>query len=79
LPVGHDAKGLVLPDFDVEGRLRGKFVAGSAKRVDENHIDFNDLKNEDVLIQDQLLFLQRKRKSGAQEYHMVQSGTEKPV
>jgi len=44
LPVGHDAKGLVLPDFDVEGRLRGKFVAGSAKRVDENHIDFNDLK-----------------------------------
>src|SRR3954469_11859617 len=44
LPVGHDAKGLVLPDYDLEGRLRGKFVAGSAKRVDENHIDFNDLK-----------------------------------
>jgi len=44
LPVGHDAKGLVLPDFDVQGRLRGKFVAGSAKRIDENHIDFNDLK-----------------------------------
>jgi len=43
LPVGHDAKGLVLPDFDVQGRLRGKFVAGSAKRIDENHIDFNDL------------------------------------
>ena len=44
LPVGHDAKGLVLPDFDAQGRLRGKFVAGSAKRIDENHIDFNDLK-----------------------------------
>src|SRR3981081_888880 len=30
LPIGHEAKGLVLPDFDLEGRLRGKFIAGSA-------------------------------------------------
>jgi hypothetical protein len=44
LPLGHEAKGLVLPDFDVEGRLRGKFVAGSAKRIDQDHVGFSDLK-----------------------------------
>src|SRR5437763_10633566 len=44
LPIGHEAKGLVLPDFDVKGHLRGKFIAGSAKRIDVDHIDFNDLK-----------------------------------
>ena len=44
LPVGQEAKGLVLPDFDVQGRLRGKFVAGSAKRLDQEHIGFKDLK-----------------------------------
>ena len=44
LPIGQEAKGLTLPDFDVQGRLRGKFVAGSAKRLDEEHIGFKDLK-----------------------------------
>jgi hypothetical protein len=44
LPVGHEAKGLVLPDFDLEGHLRGKFVATTARRVDEGHIRFQDLK-----------------------------------
>ena len=44
LPIGHEAKGLTLPDFDTEGHLRGKFIAGSAKRIDQDHIDFNDLK-----------------------------------
>jgi hypothetical protein len=44
LPVGHEAKGLVLPDFDLEGRLRGKFVAGSARRLDDVHVAFHDLK-----------------------------------
>ncbi len=44
LPIGHEAKGLVLPDFDVEGHLRGKFEAVSAKRLDEVHIGFNSLK-----------------------------------
>src|SRR5918911_1220472 len=34
LPVGHDAKGLVLPDFDSNGRLRGKFAAKTARRLD---------------------------------------------
>src|SRR5437763_15517845 len=38
LPIGHDAKGLVLPDCDLPGRLRGKFVAGSARRIDQDHL-----------------------------------------
>jgi len=37
-------------------------------------MDFNDLKDEDVLIKDQLIFLQRKRKKGATEFHIVQPG-----
>lgn len=44
LPVGQEAKGLTLPDFDLQGRLRGKFVAGSAKRIDQDHVGFRDLK-----------------------------------
>jgi len=44
LPIGHEAKGLVLPDFDLEGRLRGRFEAESAKRLDEVHIGFHVLK-----------------------------------
>src|ERR1044072_3604907 len=32
LPIGHEAKGLVLPDFDGDGRLRGKFEARSEER-----------------------------------------------
>jgi hypothetical protein len=44
LPVGHEAKGLVLPDFDAEGHLRGKFEAGTARRIDDGHIRFQHLK-----------------------------------
>lgn len=44
LPIGHEAKGLVLPDFDMEGHLRGKFIASTARRIDEEHIQFQDLK-----------------------------------
>src|SRR5438067_4840401 len=43
LPIGHEAKGLVLPDFDLEGHLRGRFEAVSAKRLDEYHIGFHSL------------------------------------
>lgn len=35
-------------------------------------LDFNDLKQEDVLVKSQLLYLQRKRKTGANEFHTVQ-------
>src|SRR5215475_7430900 len=44
LPIGHEAKGLVLPDFDADGRLRAKFEAGTAHRIDEEHIGFRQLK-----------------------------------
>jgi len=44
LPIGHEAKGLTLPDFDSEGRLRGKFIASTARRIDQEHIQFQDLK-----------------------------------
>jgi hypothetical protein len=44
LPIGHEAKGLVLPDFDTEGRLKGRFEAGTAHRIDEGHIGFQHLK-----------------------------------
>src|ERR1700747_2792917 len=44
LPVGHEAKGLVLPDFDAEGHLRGKFEAGTAHRIDQEHVGFEHLK-----------------------------------
>jgi hypothetical protein len=44
LPIGHEAKGLVLPDFDLEGHLRGKFVASTARRIDEEHVRFEELK-----------------------------------
>ena len=35
-------------------------------------LDFNDLKQEDVLVKSQLLFLQRKRRVGATDLHKVQ-------
>src|SRR6266496_4213853 len=44
LPIGHEAKGLVLPDFDGEGHLRGRFEAGTAHRIDQEHIGFQHLK-----------------------------------
>jgi len=37
-------------------------------------LEFNDLKEEDVLTKDQLLFLQRKRRTGAAEFHIVLEG-----
>jgi len=43
LPIGHEAKGLVLPDFDGEGHLRGRFEAGTAHRIDEGHVGFQQL------------------------------------
>ncbi|CAN5564665.1 hypothetical protein BH20VER1_BH20VER1_32070 [soil metagenome] len=44
LPIGHEAKGLVLPDYDLEGRLRARFEAATAKRIDEERIQFTGLK-----------------------------------
>jgi LysM repeat protein len=37
-------------------------------------LEFNDMKQEDVLVKGQLLFLQRKRKTGMNEFHVVHAG-----
>jgi LysM repeat protein len=37
-------------------------------------LEFNDMKEEDILNKDQLLFLQRKRRTGAVEFHIVREG-----
>jgi hypothetical protein len=44
LVVGHEAKGLVLPDFDLQGHLRGRFEAVTARRIDQEHVEFDNLK-----------------------------------
>lgn len=44
LPVGQEVKGLVLPDFDTQGRLRARFEAASAKRIDDERVQFTGLK-----------------------------------
>ena len=44
LTVGHEAKGLVLPNYDLQGHLLGRFEAATAARIDENHVRFKDLK-----------------------------------
>ena len=44
LTVGHEAKGLVLPNYDLQGNLLGRFEAGTAARIDDNHVKFTDLK-----------------------------------
>jgi hypothetical protein len=44
LPVGHEAKGLVLPDYDRRGLINNRFDAGIAKRLDVDHLQMRDLK-----------------------------------
>ena len=44
LPVGQEAKGLVLPDMDLQGHTRGRFEAAVAKRIDDDHMEFRGLK-----------------------------------
>ena len=37
-------------------------------------LEFNDMKEEDVLVKGQLIFLQRKRRTGSIQYHVVRTG-----
>ncbi len=37
-------------------------------------LEFNDMKEEDVLVKGQLIFLQRKRRTGQVEFHVVREG-----
>jgi lipopolysaccharide export system protein LptC len=43
LTVGHEAKGLVLPNYDRQGKLVGRFEAETANRLDEDHVHFTNL------------------------------------
>jgi hypothetical protein len=44
LPIGQEAKGIVLPDYNLEGQLQARFEAASAKRISENELQFTGLK-----------------------------------
>ena len=44
MPIGHEIKGLVLPDYNLEGQLQARFEAAVAKRLDANLIQFSGLK-----------------------------------
>lgn len=44
LTIGHEAKGLVLPNYDLKGHLLGRFEAAIASRIDEQHVRFTNLK-----------------------------------
>jgi hypothetical protein len=44
IAAGHDAKGLVLPEYDLKGHLRGKLEAGVTKRLDDQRVEFRDVK-----------------------------------
>lgn len=43
LTVGHAAKGLTLPNYDLQGHILGRFEAATASRIDEDHVRFTDL------------------------------------
>ena len=44
LPIGQEAKGLTLPDFDLEGHMRSRLEASVAKRIDAEHMSFKGMK-----------------------------------
>lgn len=44
LAIGHEAKGLILPDYNTKGELQAKVEAAVAKRVDADHIHFTGVK-----------------------------------
>lgn len=44
IATGYDAKGLVLPAFDLEGHLRGRLEAGVTRRLDADRVEFKDVK-----------------------------------
>src|SRR3954453_4325625 len=44
LPIGHEAKGLVLPDFNAQGQLQARIEAAVAKRIDADRVEFTGVK-----------------------------------
>lgn len=55
----------------------GSSLLGIAQQYDvslSRLLEFNDIRGNDILIKDQLVFLQRKRKVSTNEFHFVQRG-----
>src|SRR4028119_496009 len=46
VPVGHEAKELVIPYYNGEGRMEMNFKMQLAKRIDADHLQMGDLKIE---------------------------------
>ena len=44
LAIGHEAKGLVLPDYNLQGQLQARFEAAAAKRISDAEIEMTGLK-----------------------------------
>jgi hypothetical protein len=44
IAAGHDARGLVLPEYDLKGHLRGKLEAIVTKRLDDEQVEFKGVK-----------------------------------
>lgn len=73
----YPAGEFTINDTRVTFAKAGTSLLAIAKQYDiglKRLLDFNDMTEEDVLDQDQLVFLQRKRKTGAAEFHVVQPG-----
>ncbi|WEK36255.1 MAG: glucosaminidase domain-containing protein [Candidatus Pseudobacter hemicellulosilyticus] len=76
-PVSYPAGEFSINDTKVKYAAAGTSLLAVAREHNialRRLIDFNDLKKEDVLTEAQLLFLQRKRKTGANEFHLVRPG-----
>lgn len=45
-PVGEDMKGIIIPQYDAEGRLMMNFSAGTARKISEHEVAIDSLKIE---------------------------------
>lgn len=76
-PVSYPQGEFSINDTRVVFAKQGTSLLALAQEYDISFsklLDFNDLKGEDILISDQLVFLQRKRRTGVHSFHTVQQG-----
>lgn len=77
IPVNYPSGEFRINDTKVIFATRGTSFLTIARQYDVSLarlFEFNELTESESLAQDQLVFLQRKRKSGANEYHVVKPG-----
>lgn len=43
-PVGEDMKGIIIPQYDTDGRLSMKFFADTARKLDDHKVEIHQLK-----------------------------------